>query len=92
MNAFASTSGTISVIEAPWYQPLRQSHKKLKKRYSSKDERGQIRNRISIDERPEIVAQKTCVGDWEIDTVIGQNHQGALITIVDRVFKFARIS
>ena len=46
---------------------------------------------ISIDERPEIVAQKTRIGDWEIDTVIGKNHQGALVTIVDRVSKFTLI-
>jgi IS30 family transposase len=63
------------------YQHLRHSNKKRKKQYGSKDKRGQIRNRISIDERPEIVAQKTRIGDWEIDTVIGKNHQGALVTL-----------
>ena len=47
------------------YKHLRHSHKKLKKQYGSKDKRGQIRNRISIDERPEIVEQKTRIGDWE---------------------------
>jgi transposase, IS30 family len=73
------------------YKHLRQSNKKRKKQYGSKDKRGQIRNRISIDERPEIVAQKTRIGDWEIDTVIGKNHQGALVTIVDRVSKFTLI-
>lgn len=73
------------------YQHLRHSNKKRKKRYGSKDKRGQIRNRISIDERPEVVAQKTRIGDWEIDTVIGKNHQGALVTIVDRVSKFTLI-
>ncbi len=73
------------------YQHLRHSNKKRKKRYGSKDKRGQIRNRISIDERPEIVAQKTRIGDWEIDTVIGKNHQGALVPIVDRVSKFTLI-
>jgi len=73
------------------YQHLRQSNKKRKKQYGSKDKRGQIRNRISIDERPEIVAEKTRIGDWEIDTVIGKNHQGALVTIVDRFSKFTLI-
>lgn len=73
------------------YLHLRQSHKKRKKQYGSKDKRGQIRNRISIDERPAIVEEKTRLGDWEIDTVIGQNHQGALVTIVDRVSKFTLI-
>src|SRR5450759_908250 len=44
-----------------------------------------------LTERPAIVAEKTRIGDWEIDTVIGQNHQGALVTIVDRVSKFTLI-
>jgi IS30 family transposase len=73
------------------YLHLRQSGKKRKKRYGSKDKRGQIRGRISIDDRPAIVADKTRIGDWEIDTVIGKNHQGALVTIVDRVSKFTLI-
>ena len=73
------------------YLHLRHSQKKRKKQYASKDKRGQIRNRVSIDERPEIVTQRTRIGDWEIDTVIGKNHQGALVTIVDRVSKFTLI-
>jgi transposase, IS30 family len=72
------------------YQHLRHSGKK-RKQYGSKDKRGQIRNRISIDDRPMIVSEKTRLGDWEIDTVIGKNHQGALVTIVDRVSKLTLI-
>jgi IS30 family transposase len=73
------------------YRHLRHSNKKRKKQYGSKDKRGQIRNRVSIEERPGIVGQKTRIGDWEIDTVIGKNHQGALVAIVDRVSKFTLI-
>lgn len=58
--------------------------KKRRKRYGSYDRRGVIPNRISIDERPEIVAERSRVGDWEGDTVIGKNHQGALVTMVER--------
>jgi transposase, IS30 family len=72
------------------YKHLRHSGKK-RKQYGSKDQRGQIRNRISIDDRPMIVSEKTRLGDWEIDTVIGKNHQGALVTIVDRVSKLTLI-
>jgi transposase, IS30 family len=72
------------------YKHLRHSGKK-RKQYGSKDKRGQIRNRISIDDRPLIVGEKTRLGDWEIDTVIGKNHQGALVTIVDRVSKLTLI-
>jgi transposase, IS30 family len=72
------------------YRHLRHSGKK-RKQYGSKDKRGQIRNRTSIDDRPMIVSEKTRLGDWEIDTVIGKNHQGALVTIVDRVSKLTLI-
>ena len=43
-----------------------------------------IIDRISIDKRPKIVERKNRIGDFEIDTVIGLNHIGALITVVDR--------
>jgi len=73
------------------YQHLRHAHKKRKKRYGSYDRRGQIVGRISIDERPAIVDAKKRFGDWEIDTVIGKNHKGALVTIVERKSKFTLI-
>ena len=73
------------------YTHLRQAYKKRRKKYGSKDKRGQIRNRVSIEQHPVIVEEKSRVGDWEIDTVIGQNHKGALVTIVERKTKFVVI-
>jgi len=66
------------------YKHLRHAHKKRKKRYGKNDRRGQIKDRISIDERPKIVDTKERFGDWEIDTIIGRKHQGALISAVER--------
>lgn len=67
------------------YQYLRCQGKKYQKRGSNgKRSRGQIINRVSIDNRPKIVDDKRRVGDWEIDTVIGKGHSGALVTIVER--------
>ena len=43
-----------------------------------------IKNRISIDQRPEIVNAKGRFGDWEIDTIIGENNKGAIVTMVER--------
>ncbi len=43
-----------------------------------------IKSRVSIDQRPEIVGQKTRMGDWEGDTVIGKNHKGGLVTLAER--------
>ena len=53
--------------------------KKHRKRYGTKDRRGRIPNRTSIDERPSIV-----VGDWEGDTIIGKGHRGGGATLVER--------
>ena len=50
--------------------------------------RGFIRNRVSIDERPSVVEDKSRMGDWEIDLVIGKGHSGALVTIVERKTSF----
>jgi len=47
-----------------------------------------IKNRISIDERPEIVNNKERFGDWEIDTIIGDNQKGAIVTITERITNF----
>lgn len=73
------------------YLKLRHKNKKYHKRGYSCDNRGIIKNKISIDKRPKIVDKKSRIGDWEIDTVIGKDHKGALVTIVDRKSKFALI-
>jgi IS30 family transposase len=41
----------------------------------------QIPNRIDIDERPSIVNARTCIGDWEVDLVIGKGHKGGFATL-----------
>lgn len=69
------------------YTHLRHSGKKRKKRYGSKDRRGQIKNRISIDARPKVVDKKQRIGDWEGDTIIGKQQQKAIVTLVDRASK-----
>lgn len=43
------------------------------------------KKRVDIDERPEIVDKKVRFGDSEIDTIIGKNNKGALLTINDWV-------
>jgi len=64
---------------------LRRQGKKYQSRGNNgKTSRGAIKNPVSIDERPDIVDKKGRFGDWEIDTVIGKNHQGALVTLVER--------
>ncbi len=70
------------------YKHLRHKSKKYRKRYGSNYTRSPIKNRTMIDDRPKIVDEKCRVGDWEIDTIIGKNHKGAVLSIVDRATKF----
>jgi len=65
--------------------------KQRRKRRNSRDRRGTIKNRVGIQDRPEIVERKIRIGDWEGDTVVGKNHQGALVTLVDRKSKLTLI-
>lgn len=58
--------------------------KQRKKRYGSLDNRGQIKGRVSIDERPAIANERRRVGDWEADTVIGKQGGAVLTTLVER--------
>ena len=55
-----------------------------RKRYGSYDRRGQMPNCRSIEERAQIVDERKRVGDWEADTIIGQNHQQAILSLVER--------
>lgn len=65
------------------YLRRRKPYRKLKGKYT--DKRGSIRNRQDISERPLQVDEKSRFGDLEIDTVIGANHKGAMLTINERV-------
>lgn len=67
------------------------SQKKQRKRYGGYIRRGQIPNRISIEQRPAIVASKRRFGDWEADTIIGGRHQGGILSLVERKSKLTRL-
>ena len=58
--------------------------KPRRKRYGSNDRRGQIKGRVSIEERPEVVDERSRVGDWEADTVIGRPGGAVLVTLAER--------
>jgi IS30 family transposase len=73
------------------YKHLRQQKKRRRKRSGKYDHRGIIPDRKSIDERPEIVEQRERLGDWEGDLIIGQKHQGAVLTLVERKSRFTLI-
>ncbi len=73
------------------YRHLR-CQKQRKKRYGTYSRRGQLCNRVSIDERPAIVDHRSRLGDWELDTVIGKGHKHALVTLAERKSRLALIT
>ena len=70
------------------YRNLRRRGKKANRRGRSGAGRGVIPGRVDIAERPAVVESKRRVGDWELDTIIGARHRGALVSMVDRCSKF----
>lgn len=66
------------------YEHLRAKRKYRRNRSHTYKRRGQIPNRTSISERPDIVNQQVRVGDFEGDLIIGKAHKGAVISLVDR--------
>ena len=70
------------------YLHLRTARRYRKKRLNRKHQRGQIPNRVMINQRPEIVNTKQRFGDWEVDTIIGKNHKTAILTATERKSQF----
>ena len=61
--------------------------KQRRKRYGTYNRRGKLTNQVSIDDRPDVVDERTRQGDWELDTIIGKNHKQAIVTITERVLR-----
>lgn len=53
--------------------------------------RGKIKDRVSIEKRPEIVDKRIRIGDWEVDSVIGKLNKSSLVTLVERMSRYTVI-
>jgi len=73
------------------YTYLRTGHKKRRTRSPKASYKGVIPNRKDIEQRPKVVETKERFGDWEGDTVIGAEHRGVLVTLVERKSKYTAI-
>lgn len=59
--------------------------KKRRKPYGSgQQRRGVIPGRVGIEHRSDAVERRSRVGHWEMDTVVGRDHKGFLVTMVER--------
>jgi len=72
------------------YRHLR-CQKQRRQRYGSYNRRGQLIDRISIDERPAVVESRSRIGDWELDTIIGKNHKQAIVSLTERKTRYTLI-
>ncbi len=68
--------------------------------WRTNDRRGEIKNKVSIDERPAIVEAKERIGDWparplgaggEADTIIGKRHKQAIVSVTERKSRLSLI-
>jgi transposase, IS30 family len=80
-----------------WLKCLRSKQKKRQKRKNQNQNRSITEGKevkepkTSIDVRPAIINNKERIGDCEIDTIIGKDHKGAILTLVERVTKHTSI-
>lgn len=75
-------------IGGEMWKCLRQSKRRRRKRYGSRENRGQIKGRVGISKRPQVVAQRSRFGDWESDTIEGKRKRGYLVTHVERKSRY----
>lgn len=83
--------------ELCWLTCLRSKQQKRRKRRNINQNRSILGDlsvkeaKVSIEERPDIINNKERIGDCEIDTIIGKDHKGAILTLVERVTKYSTI-
>ncbi|XYX41206.1 IS30 family transposase [Candidatus Erwinia dacicola] len=62
------------------YKLLRQGKRRYRKGYGKK--RSPIPDAVSIEQRPAVVDERSRIGDWEADLVLGKQGTGAIVTLV----------
>ena len=70
---------------------LRFGHKKRRPRTRGQDRRGVIPNMVSIDERPEEIAERLVPGHWEGDHIKGKGNKSQVGTLIERTTLFVAL-
>lgn len=97
---YAKSQGTPMVSHERIYQLIRKDktdggslwkhtrHKLKHRRRPVTGKQVNIKNKVSIEQRPSIVDNRDRCGDWEIDTIIGKDGKGAILTLTERLTGF----
>ncbi|MEY8715486.1 IS30 family transposase [Francisella philomiragia] len=89
--------GIVDITHKAIYNFIRKSNLKhllffKGKRYNYKKEgaskQGKIKDRVSISDRPVCANDRQELYHFEGDTIVGENHKGAIVTMVDRASRF----
>lgn len=65
------------------YRYLKHGRRRFK-RGNYKNTRGTIKNRVSIEQRPDVVENRERLGDVEVDLMMGKDHGSALLVMTER--------
>ena len=71
---------TEEVAGRHWQRYLR----RLGRKRPEVEKRGKLPASVSIEGRPAVVDRRCRYGDWEGDTIVGANHRGGALTLVER--------
>jgi transposase, IS30 family len=77
-------------LKATLIRGLRQEHayRRKKKDRNHEETRGKIADMISIEERPQEVADRSVPGHWEGDLIVGKYKRTAIGTLVERTTRY----
>jgi len=73
------------------FRDLRCATKRRRKRHGTYDSRGRLAGKRGIADRPASVEQRTTVGHWEGDTLVGTGAPDCVATLVERKTGFAML-
>jgi IS30 family transposase len=73
------------------YKNLRGAAKRRRKRYGRYDSRGRLAGKRPITERPPGAENRSRIGHWEVDTVVGPG-RACILTLVERKTGYVQIA
>lgn len=74
------------------WRHLRFARKRRWRRFPSEDRRGRIQGAVPIQKRSAGATNRSRLGHWERDTMLGSSRKGGLLVITDRKSRFNRIA